>query len=194
LDTAVRTVRDALASGDLAETDLTARRVGAFLGKTTSVLYHHWGSLDGFLFAVAQDGYVLLSRVLGDASTRGLTATAEAFIGFGMDQPVLYRLMFERVWDWDALRAAGAFTDAPGLVLWARVTDALAAAGSEHPAVDALLLHASLHGLVSLANSGRANVGDLSITDREAALGAARALVSRLCAVPALPLLPEKTR
>ena len=35
--------RDALASGDLGFEDLTARRLGSFLGKTTSVLYHHWG-------------------------------------------------------------------------------------------------------------------------------------------------------
>ena len=183
----VRTIRDALASGEIAEDQLTARRLGALLGKTTSVLYHHWGSVDGFLFAVAQDGYGLLGERLLSVAAGGLPAIAESFITFGLDHPVLYRLMFERTWDWDALRAAGAFTDLPGMSLWARVNDLMESLGSANPRQDALLLHAALHGLVSLANSGRANVGDLTVSDREAALLAARTLASRLC----LPHTPE---
>ncbi len=186
---AIRTIRDALASGELDAADLSARRIAGLLGKTTGVLYHHWGSLDGFLFAVAQDGYVLLSELLLAAAPGGLPAVAEAFIEFGLDHSLLYRLMFERTWDWDALRAAGAFVDLPGHALWDRVTSTLEAGGSQDPAGDALLLHATLHGLVSLANSGRANVADLTVTDREAALRAARTMAERICSAP----LPEQT-
>jgi len=186
MDEAIRAVRDDLAAGRLRADDLTARRIGAHLGKTTSVLYHHWGSLDGFLFAVAQDGYVLLMERLVPVAAGGLPAVAEAYIDFGLAHPVLYGLMFERPWEWDALRAAGAFADMPGLALWGRVVDALAAGGSDDPAGDALLLHASLHGLVSLANSGRANVGDLTVSDRDAALRAARTMATRICAAPLL--------
>ncbi len=183
---AVRTIRDALASGELDAADLSARRIAGLLGKTTGVLYHHWGSLDGFLFAVAQDGYVLLSERLVAAAPGGLAAVAEAFIEFGLDHRLLYGLMFERTWDWDSLRAAGAFVDLPGLVLWDRVPDTLRAGGSKDPAGDGLLLHATLHGLVSLANSGRANVADLTITDRQAALRAARTMAQRICSAPLL--------
>jgi len=181
VDDAVRYIRDALAAGELTESDLTARRIGARLGKTTSVLYHHWGSLDRFLFDVSQDGYLLLTEVLLAAGP-ALPDIAEAFIAFGLDRPVLYRLMFERPWPWDDLRAAGAFEGAPGLALWGRVVDRLAAAGSTGPRRDGLLLHAALHGLVSLANSGRANVGDLTVTARGAAGAAARNLAARICA------------
>ncbi len=146
MNEAIRTIRDALVAGELGVDGLTARRLSARLGRTTSVLYHHWGSLDGFLFAVAQDGYRLLGERLLAAAGEGLPGVAEAYIDFGLEQGTLYGLMFERTWDWDALRAAGAMTDLPGLVLWDRVTDILAAGGSDDPPRDALLLHAALHG------------------------------------------------
>jgi AcrR family transcriptional regulator len=185
-------IRAALSSGELGEADLTARKLSAFLGRTTSVLYHHWGSLDGLLYAVSRDGYRVLGERLTGAASGGLQAVAAAFVEFGLEQPVLYGLMFERGYDWAALRSSSqAAGPSPGLALWARVVEALRCAGSDEPEADARVLFAGLHGLVSLARSGRANIGDLSVTDREAALAAARRLVSRLTA-GMTPLHSEK--
>jgi AcrR family transcriptional regulator len=176
-------VRDALVAGKLSAADLTARRLGALLGKTTSVLYHHYGSLDGFFFAVAESGMHLLGARL-DAARAGGAGLAELcveFVRFGLEAPDLYALMFERRVDWAALRRAGALRgDLPGLRLLALVTEAGRAAGSRDPARDARMLFAGLHGLVSLALSGRANLGALEMTDEAAALDAAAELAHRL--------------
>lgn len=175
-------VCDALASGKLVAKDLTARRLSAFVGKTTSVLYHHWGCLDGFLYAVSQEavgrlGQRLVTEIGGD-DRDGLARAAEEFVRFGVDNPALYELMFVRVFDWEALRKQGR-TQGPGLGLWAQLVAYFAGRGSEQPETDARLMFAGLHGLVHLALSGRANVGEISVSDRDTALSAARALAER---------------
>jgi AcrR family transcriptional regulator len=176
-------VYDALAEGALGPDDLTARQLGTFLGKTTSVLYHHWGSVDGFLFAVSQVGFRRLGAELGRRLERGarLEDIAAAFVTFGLDHPAVYALMFERRYDWDALRRSGVLDqEMAGLDLWSRVVAFLAGAGAADPDGDARILHAGLHGLVSLALSGRANVGKLSKSDRSLAISSARKLARRL--------------
>jgi AcrR family transcriptional regulator len=179
-----RRIHDALAAGTLGRDDLTARALGAFLGATTSRVYHHYGSLDGLLFAVAGEGFRGLATHLAAAAPRGLPTLAEAFVAWGLDRPVLYELMFVRAYDWPALRVArgsAPLDDTPGLALWGALQAQFAAAGSADPRTDALVLYAGLHGLVSLAMGGRANVGRLDLSDRDAALAAARALAHRLC-------------
>jgi AcrR family transcriptional regulator len=167
----------ALYAGELGEGDLTARQLGAFLGKTTGHVYHHWGSLDGLLFAVSQAAFARLARDLGAVSSRGgdLEDVAAAFVDFGLAHPALYQVMFERRYDWAALRAQGRLTpDAqPGLGMWGALA---AAIGAD----EARLLFAGLHGLVSLAASGRANIGALTRTDREVARASARLLARKL--------------
>jgi AcrR family transcriptional regulator len=174
----------ALERGRLRLDQLTARGLGAFLGKTTSVVYHHYGSLDGFLFAVSQAGFVELGARLRLVLERGgsLEDVCEAFVAFGLDAPALYALMFERRYDWALLRRAGMFEKKPlGLDLWSGLITLLGSAGSRAPDSDARLLMAGLHGLVSLAATGRANVGALERTDREVALASARDLARRIC-------------
>ncbi|WP_428263132.1 TetR/AcrR family transcriptional regulator [Haliangium sp.] len=183
---ATQIICDALARGELGLDDLTARRLGAYLGKTTSVLYHHWGSLDGFLFGVAQRGFERLGEVLARAASGATLAdVAEAYVRFGLDHPTLYALMLERRYDWDGLRRAGAFEQArPSRVLWQILISRLAAAGAVDPDGDARILFAAVHGLVSLALSGRANAGALDQSDEEVAVTAARKLALRLCPHP----------
>lgn len=91
----------ALARGEIATDRLTARHLGEHLGKTSSVLYHHWGSLDGFLFAVSQAGFARLAETLGGRLQQPaeLADLAEAFVRFGLDHPALYHVMFERPYD-----------------------------------------------------------------------------------------------
>lgn len=169
---------------ELAEEDLAARRVAAFLGKTTGALYHHFDSLDGFLFAVSQCGFAELLRRVEEVFAHGgdVADVAETFVDFGLDHPEVYRLVFERRYDWDALRAAGAFDGPllPGSELWEAMLRVLKGGGSKDPETDVRLLWAGLHGMVSLASSGRANVGALEKTDREVARAAARELARRI--------------
>lgn len=68
----------------------------------------------------------------------------------------------------------------PGLQLWGAIATRLGAEGAVDPVEDTRLLVAGLHGLVSLAATGRANFRRLDRSDREVALQSARALVSRL--------------
>jgi hypothetical protein len=126
----------------------------------------------------------LLGARLLEAEVRGadLADLAATFVRFGLGAPGLYALMFERRFDWQALRAAGALgEEQPGLTLFHLLGERLRAAGSRSPKRDARMLFAGLHGLVSLALSGRANVGELEITDQAAAIDAARELARRLC-------------
>jgi AcrR family transcriptional regulator len=183
-ENAVETVRDALADGEVSAEELTARGVGALLGKTTGALYHHFGSLDGFLHQVAQSGFVRLgNELIGVLGARGdLCDVAQRFVEFGLGHPALYELMFERKYDWDALRRAGALEGVQaGAALWSGVVEHLARKGSRHADRDARLLFAGLHGLVSLAASGRANVGRTDIPDTALAKTLARDLARRLC-------------
>ncbi len=180
---AVRTVLAALLGGELRAEDLTARTMGERLGKTTGALYHHFGSLDGFLHHVAQAGFEKLAKeqaaVLGQGGS--LADLAEAFVRFGLEHRELYGLMFERQYDWQALRESGALaSDLPGLGMWKDLVRALEARGSTCAETDVRLLYAGLHGLVTLAATGRANVARIEISDREMAATLARQLAARI--------------
>ncbi len=173
----------ALERGKLTSSALTTRGIGQLLGKTTGALYHHFGSLDGFLHQVSQAGFAQLSRVSASCLAKGgsIADLAEAFVRFGLEHRELYNLMFERQYDWQALRESGALNvDMPGLGLWKNLVLALDARGSATPEVDARLLYAALHGLVSLAATGRANVARIEISDQRMACDLARQLADRI--------------
>lgn len=191
----VEAVHRALLEGALSAEDLSARRLSAFLGQTTGALYHHHGSLDGFLLAVSQLAYAELGRRLDAAFQARHDAgdVAQAFVEMGLDHPALYALMFERRFDWAALRKAGAFErELEATRVMTRIVEMLGQGGSTDPVMDARLLLSALHGLVSLASTGRANFGALDVPDREIAVALARELASRAvpgCVAPR----PEET-
>jgi len=169
-------IRDAIAKGELGPHDLTVRQLGAFLGKTTGHVYHRWGSLDGLLYAVGQATFATLAKKLGKAYEKSgrLADVAVAFVDFGLEQPTLYALMFEHRYDWEDLRKRGVVGEGlPGVALFRRVAERF---GEE----EARLLYAGLHGLVSLAATGRANVGAMTRSDREVARASARRLAELL--------------
>ena len=173
----------ALIAGRLSAEDLSARKLGSFLGRTTGAVYHRWGSLDGLLFAVSQRGFADLGgRVTAVWSRkRSLAACAVVYVEFGLDHPELYALMFERRFDWTALRAVGAFEQAtPGSQLLAGVGCLFEESGSKTALRDTRLLMAGLHGIVSFAASGRMNTGELQSPDRSVAVASAKDLASRL--------------
>ena len=175
----VQRVYDALKCGELTVTELSARKLGKFLGKTTSVIYHHWGSVDGLLYEVAQRGFIELLTFIAQAGHE-LTDSGQAYVAFGLDNQVIYGLMFNRIYDWQALRERGAFSASQGgSGLWQATGMRLAELGSTNPEEDTRLWFAFLHGTVSLAISERANFESLSTSDRDMALGLARTFATR---------------
>lgn len=182
-DAAIERIYRALVAHELDPTDLSARRIAAFLDRTTGAVYHRWGSVDGLLFTVGQRGFVDLDRRLRAVFSKAsdLAACAAAYVEFGLDHPGIYPLMFERRYDWAALRAAGYFERVvPGTGFLTAVVQMVHTSGSKDPIADARLLMAGLHGLVSFAASGRMNTGDLSRTDRAVAVASARDLAARI--------------
>jgi AcrR family transcriptional regulator len=179
----VSQIVEALERGRLSRAELTARGIGALLGRTTGHVYHHFGSLDGLLFMVVQRGYQRLAERLYAAFTERacLSDLAEAFVEFGVERPALYGLMFEHPFDWKALRTQDALhAEMPGMKLWHQFVSGLASLGAKEPETSARILVAGLHGLVSFVLSGRANIGAIEKTDREVALTSARRLAQMI--------------
>ncbi len=183
MDDAVERIYQALLRRELNAEDLSARRIASFLDRTTGAVYHRWPSLDVLLFEVSQRGFIELAARLDAAWKKAhrLADCAETYVEFGLEQPELYPLMFERRFDWAKLREAGAFQKRmPGGELLAAIVCLLKEAGSKRPTSDTRLLMAGLHGLVSFAASGRMNTGELTASDRNVAVAAARDLATRL--------------
>lgn len=163
-------VRDALASGRLRETDLTARGLGRFLGKTSSVLYRRWGSLEGFLYAVSLSAMAVLNDELLAALQKedGLRAVAKAYVGMAVERPALFHLALTRRFDWKALRKARALNEKESFRAFLPFVEVLQRRGSPRPLVDARLFHAAVHGIALLTSVGRMNAGNLGQTDADA--------------------------
>jgi AcrR family transcriptional regulator len=172
-------VLSALLSGEMTAADLSARRLSKRLGRTTGSLYHRWGSLDGFLHAIVQRAFGRMSTVAGIGPDTELGDLAEGWLRFANQAPELYGLMFERTYDWSKLCLEP--DDASrGLAVWRGFVQRFEALGSDHPADDARIFYAALHGLTSLVASGRANVDDIETSDLDAAIRTARRLARTL--------------
>ncbi|WP_157906661.1 TetR/AcrR family transcriptional regulator [Sorangium cellulosum] len=149
----------ALCEGRLTRDDLTARKIAAFLGQTTMVLYHHFGSLDGFLIRVDGLGWRRLAERLDARARAGADARSLAvgYVEFALCHPDLYWLMAERRFDRARLREQGRLRLARPL--WSSFVELLRHHGSRRPEEDTYVLFAGLHGIAMLALSGRANLG-----------------------------------
>lgn len=169
-----------LLRGELGREDLGARRLSAWLGQSTMGLYHHFGSLDGFLVRVDGAGWRHLLARLERAQEKGadLEELAIAYVAFATAHPALYEVMAVHPFDRARLRAEGRLrAEAPLLEAFGVL---LARAGSREPARDTPLVFAALHGLASLATSGRLDLGGKRPSERlrEAARGVARLVSS----------------
>ncbi len=154
-DTWVARVVSALLAGELAHEDLSVRKLSAWLGQSTIGLYHHFGSLDGFLIRVDGAGW---RHLLGELEARAaeggtLKDIALAYVTFATRYPALYWVMAERPFARAKLRAEGRLRAEAGLL------DAfgalLARLGVEGGEASTLLVLASVHGLASLLLGGR---------------------------------------
>lgn len=161
-DEPVERVFMALCEGRLMRDDLTARKIAAFLGQTTMVLYHHFGSLDGFLIRVDGLGWRRLAERLDARARAGADARSLAvgYVEFALCHPDLYWLMAERRFDRARLREQGRLRLARPL--WSSFVELLRHHGSRRPEEDTHVLFAGLHGIAMLALSGRANLGEVS--------------------------------
>ncbi|WP_437746078.1 TetR/AcrR family transcriptional regulator [Sorangium sp. So ce302] len=161
-DEPVERVFMALCEGRLTRDDLTARKIAAFLGQTTMVLYHHFGSLDGFLIRVDGLGWRRLAERLDARARAGADARSLAvgYVEFALCHPDLYWLMAERRFDRARLREQGRLRLARPL--WSSFVELLRHHGSRRPEEDTYVLFAGLHGIAMLALSGRANLGEVS--------------------------------
>ncbi|WP_437909020.1 TetR/AcrR family transcriptional regulator [Sorangium sp. So ce327] len=178
-DEPVERVFMALCEGRLTRDELTARKIAAFLGQTTMVLYHHFGSLDGFLIRVDGLGWRRLAERLDARARAGADARALAvgYVEFALCHPDLYWLMAERRFDRARLREQGRLRLARPL--WSSFVELLRHHGSRRPEEDTYVLFAGLHGIAMLALSGRANVGHANLGEVSSASGEiASALIS----------------
>lgn len=183
----IDTILQALLRNELTFDQLTARHLGGLVGRTTGHLYHHFGSLDGLLFQVSQAGFQqLAARVLGAfQKTLSFEDMAVAFVSFGLAQPTLYALMFEYRFDWAQLRQREQLPAVmPAKVLFDSFQSFLRQQGVDDPAEALRLVIGGLHGQVSLALSGRANIGAMERTDSDVACSAARKLVQLVLQKP----------
>ncbi|WP_437993546.1 TetR/AcrR family transcriptional regulator [Sorangium sp. So ce145] len=155
----------ALCEGRLTRDDLTARKIAAFLGQTTMVLYHHFGSLDGFLIRVDGLGWRRLAERLDARARAGADARSLAvgYVEFALCHPDLYSLMAERRFDRARLREQGRLRLARPL--WSSFVELLRHHGSRRPEEDTYVLFAGLHGIAMLALSGRANLGRANLAN-----------------------------
>lgn len=181
-DELVDRVFGALLRGELGRGDLGARRLAEWLGASTMVLYHHFGSLEGFLIRVDGRGWKRLLAELArhDAAGASLSEIALAYFDFALAHPDLYWLMAERRFDRPELSRQNRLSLGP--LLWGSFVSLVERHGGT--AIDAHLLFATLHGLVSLHASGRGNLGESPVEARALARGAIERLVERLSPHP----------
>ena len=172
-------VRDAIVAGKLGRDNLSARNVARFLGLTTSVFYHHYGSFELFLYKVSITGLSVFADHLEPCvrARSPLLRVAEVYIEYALTQPVLFDLMMTREHPWAEIRARGLLDVTEGLRAWNLLIAAMRIEGSKNPLEDARVFHSSIHGMATLTRAGRMNIDDLEHTDREVAARTAKRLV-----------------
>jgi AcrR family transcriptional regulator len=153
-DAMVSRVFAALLDGALTREDLSARKLSAWLGQSTMGLYHHFGSLDGFLIRIDGAGWRHVLDRLGQEKRSGadFTKLCLVYLDFARTHPALYGLIAERHFDRARLRAEGRLRAEASLLTGFGTLLELA----EEPT---LLVFATLHGLASLQASGRLDLG-----------------------------------
>jgi AcrR family transcriptional regulator len=169
LEEAVRTIRDDGAAA------LTLRAVGARLGVSRTALYRHFADKSALLNAVSEDGF----RRLGDVLERGWTdagggvpgfeAMGKAYVGFALDNPSHYRVMFG---GWSARERDDPSLREAGTRAFQLLVDALAAlqrdgvARRDEPSESvARYVWAVVHGIAMLGIDGRLPDGPGGVRD-----------------------------
>ncbi|OBF47160.1 TetR family transcriptional regulator [Mycobacterium sp. 852002-50816_SCH5313054-b] len=147
----------------LAETEgweaVTTRRLSTEIEYSQPVLYKHFAGMEQIADAVALDGFAELADVIRaarsdtDAASDTLTRVAHAYLDFARDNPAVYDAMFTRT---TTLRFAAEDTPPQLVAAFAALHQAVGMAADEQD-TDTLteVFWAALHGLVTLARTGR---------------------------------------
>lgn len=183
--------------------DLSARTIAKALGQTTGFLYHHWGSLDGFLFEVSGIGWKRLvdSLVRAYESTKDPRRIVHAYIDFAAEYPVLYWLLAERPLSMDVVRATLAEGKAlPSYEAFVTYFQLMARAAPGATIGRVRAMHAAAHGLASQLLSDRlASMPDALEKDertiaREIIEEIADAFFTTSSTTPRQPLARDRTK
>jgi AcrR family transcriptional regulator len=143
--------------------ELTVRRVAEVAGSSTMGIYTCFGGRAGMLDAVYTRGFELLRTALtselaenapSHASTRRILALARAYRRFGLANPALYALMFERpLPDFDpppSLRSRALEMTFTLLIDEVRAAADSGVVTAPDPTRTAYLLWTAIHGMVSI--------------------------------------------
>ncbi len=134
---------------------LSMRAVARAAGVSPAAPYHHFKDKGDLLGAVGHEGWLMLDAALARAKAEApagcnvVTALGEAYVRFALDHPCLYRVMYDRARDQEALPD-------PDQGAFARVRDTLAQTGGDPQArLDLELATAAAwcaaHGLAEMA-------------------------------------------
>jgi AcrR family transcriptional regulator len=174
---------------------LSMRSVAERIGYTATTIYLYFKDKDDLLFALLDEGYADLGQRLAQAAAterdplQRLVAIGRTYITFGLDNPLLYQVMFMQRADFLAARLKqrpatriNAFD-----VLQQAVKEALDA-GALKPGdvlTYALSLWAAVHGLVSLVIT--LPLTDAGLVERLIEISLAATLNSVRAAADAMP-------
>ena len=129
---------------------LTMRRIAEAVEYSPAAIYQYFENRDAIAKALMDQGFEELAKVLEAAAAaeepgERLSAVARAYVGFGLEHPETYRLMFMEDPEITAsfLENASQYSDAGE-----RAYAALLASGVDKTTADALWT--SLHGIVAL--------------------------------------------
>lgn len=134
-------------------TGVSLREVARAVGVSHNAPYRHFESREALLAAIATDGYDLLSRRMSatsGADQQKLVACGVAYVGFAVEFPSLYRLMFSSDIRKDAFPLLRAAADHA----YAQLETAIPT-GVSSPRVAALGAWAIVHGLADLLVGGQ---------------------------------------
>ncbi|MEM6105907.1 TetR/AcrR family transcriptional regulator [Mycobacterium sp. 050272] len=144
---------------------VTTRRLANEIEYSQPVLYKHFASMEQIADAVALDGYAELAAAIqgadADAAAEvALARIAQAYLDFARDNPAVYAAMFTRA---TALRFAAADTPPQLAEAFAALRQAVGRVADGDDA-DTLteVFWAALHGLVTLAATGRLRANHIS--------------------------------
>lgn len=150
------------AARDLAEAEgwdaVTTRRLAAVVEYSQPVLYSHFDGKDAIVRAVAMQGFARLFGVLRRARLEhvgqgpdALRAVCLAYLDFAAENPAVYQAMFVMPTD---VKFASEDTPAELRVGFEELVSVVPP-GSPHRELAAEVLWSALHGLATLAASGR---------------------------------------
>ncbi|HEU5004270.1 MAG TPA: TetR/AcrR family transcriptional regulator [Actinomycetota bacterium] len=156
---------------------VSIRAVADAVGVSPPALYLHFADKTELILAVCQRHLAHLDRVLDEAAAgiddplESLRRRGRAYVGFGVDNPEIYRILFmmrptSSPPDWLHAR----MLESPSFVHWIGIVQAALARGAVRPApthVVALGLWSAVHGLTSLCIAKP----DLFEADRDTLVG-----------------------